>query len=197
MSPRRRKYPRNAIFAVVLALLTVTSNSGAATKQEINAALKKYGFEYRDGERPYGLPIKAKLTEVTIGNEIYALDMASPLTRKGVDGAVNDYLVRHAANELQVISMLVGGPMGDVKVDPKKAFVNELHSDLIKPPFASWRADLAPFKYQGVTIEANCDFHFVQLKGMYYQLYFRDRGSYKTSKEPGCDVRRSDYHHTN
>jgi hypothetical protein len=93
--------------------------------------------------------------------------------------------------------MLVGGPMGDIKVDPNKVFVDELRSDLIAPPFASRRADLESFKYQGVTIDAHCDFHFVKLEGRYYQLYFEDRGPYKTSHEPGCDVRRSDYRHTN
>jgi len=162
----------------------------------MNAALRKYGFEYREAERPYGLPIKAKLTRVNIGDETHELDLASPLTRQGVASAINFYLARHAANELQVISMLAGGPIGDIKVDPKKAFVNELRSDLIKPPFESWRAELESFKYKGVTIEAHCDFHFVQLEGKYYQLYFKDRGSYKTSNEPSCDVRRSDYRHT-
>ena len=185
------------MLAVALALLTVTSAASAAKPQEMNAALKKYGFEYRDAERPYGLPIKAKLSQVKIGDKIYELDLASPLTRKGVDGAINEYLSQHAADELQVISMLVGGPMGNVKVDPKKARVNELRSEIIKPPFESWRAELESFKYEGATIEAHCDFHFVQLKGKYYQLYFEDRGSYKTSEEPGCDVRRSDYRYNN
>lgn len=189
-----RSYPMSA---VALALLTVTGAASAATTQDLNAAFGKYGFEYRKAERPYGLPIKAKLTRVKIGDEIHELDLASPLTRQGVDSAINYYLLRHAANELHVISMLVGGPMGNIKVDPKKAFVNELRSDLIKPPFESWRARLEPFKYKGVTIEAHCDFHFVQLEGKYYRLYFEDRGSYKTSNEPSCDVRRSDYHHTN
>jgi hypothetical protein len=181
----------------VLALLTVAGAASASTKQEMDAAFRKYGFEYRKAERPYGLPIKAKLTRVKIGDETYELDLASPLTRQGVDSAIDYYLLRHAANELHVIGMLVGVPMGDIKVDPKKAFVEELRSVLIKPPFESWRARLEPFKSKDVTIEAQCDFHFVQLKGKYYQLYFEDRGSYKTSKEPGCDVRVSDYRHTN
>lgn len=189
-----RSYP---MFAVTLALLTVTGAANASTKQEMNAAFEKYGFEYRAAERPYGLPIKARLTPVKIGDEIHELDLASPLTRQGVDRAINDYLLHHAANELHVISMLVGGPMGNMKVDPNKAFVEELRSDLIKPPFASWRARLESFKDQDVTIEAHCDFHFVQLDGKFYQLYFEDRGSYKKSKEPGCDVRRSDYRQTN
>ena len=183
-------------MAWALASLTVADGASASTTREMNAAFVKYGFEYRDAERPYGLPIKAKLTRVKIGDEIHELDMASPLTRQGVDSAINYYLSRHAANELYLISMLVGEPIGDVKVDPKKAFVDELRSDLIKPPFASWRAQLESFKYQGVTIEAHCDFHFVQLEGKYYQLYFKDRGSYKTSNEPSCDVRRSDYRTT-
>ena len=188
-------YLMSAVAA--LALLTVASAASASTKQEMDAAFRKYGFEYREAERPYGLPIKAKLTRVEIGDETYELDLASPLTRQGVDSAIDYYLLRHAANELNVIGMLVGVPMGNIKVDPKKAFVDELRSDLIKPPFESWRARLEPFKYNDVTIEAHCDFHFVQLKGKYYQLYFKDRGSYKTSNEPGCDVRVSDYRHTN
>lgn len=114
-----------------------------------------------------------------------------------MDGAIHDYLLRHAADELHVISMLVGVPMGTIKVDPDEAFVEELHSALIKPPFASWRARLAPFEDNGVTIEAHCDFHFVQLEGKYYQLYFEDGSVYKISHEPGCDMRRSDYRHTN
>jgi hypothetical protein len=187
----------DAMVAVALALLTVTGAASAATTQELNAAFRQYGFEYRKAERPYGLPIKAKLTPVKIGDKMHELDLASPLTRQGVDGAINNYLSQHAANELHVISMLGGGPMGEVKVDPKKAFVDELRTDLIEPPFVSWRARLASFKYEGVTIEAHCDFHFVQLDGKYYQLYFEDRGSYKTSNEPGCDVRRSDYRHSN
>jgi hypothetical protein len=182
---------------VAIALLTVAGAASAATKQEINAALKKYGFEYRDAERPYGLPINAKLTRVKIGNETHELDLASPLTRQGVDRAIHDYLSRHAADELHVIGMLVGEPMGNIKVDPNKAFVQELHSDLIKPPFESWRAELESFKDKGVTIDAHCDFHFVRLQGKYYQLYFKDQGSYKTSNEPSCDLSRSDYHHTN
>ena len=190
-----RRYPMSAVAA--LALLTMTGAASASTTQEMNAAFRKYGFEYREAERPYGLPIKAKLTRVEIGSETHELDLASPLTRQGVDSTINYYLLRHAANELHVISMLVGGPMGNIKIDPKKAFVHELRSDLIKPPFESWRAQLESFKYTGVTIEAHCDFHFVQLDGKYYQLYFEDRGSYKTSKEPSCDVRRSDYRHTN
>jgi len=190
-----RSYAMLAVAA--LALLTETGTASASTPQEMNAAFSKYGFEYREGERPYGLPIKARLTRVNIGDETYELDLASPLSRQGVEGAIHDYLSRHAADELHVISMLVGGPMGDIKVDPEKTFVEELHSDLIRPPFESWRARLEPFEYEGVTIEAHCDFHFVQLKGKYYQLYFRHRGSYKTSEEPGCDVRRSDYRHTN
>lgn len=180
-----------------LALLTVAGAASASTTQEMNAAFRKYGFEYREAERPYGLPIKARLTPVNIGGETHELDLASPLTRQGVESAINDYLSRHAANELQVISMLVGRPMGNIKVDPTKAFVHELRSDLIKPPFESWRAQLETLEYKGVTIEAHCDFHFVQLEGKYYQLYFEDRGSYKTSKEPSCGVRRSDYRHTN
>jgi hypothetical protein len=180
-----------------LALLVVAGAASAATKQEMNAAFGKYGFEYRDAERPYGLPIKAKLSRVKIGDETYELDLASPLTRQGVDNAINDYLSRHAADELHVIGMLVGQPMGNIKVDPNKAFVLELRTDLIKPPFESWRARLERFKYQGATFEAHCDFHFVQLEGKYYQLYFKDRGSYKSSSEPGCDVRRDDYHHAN
>lgn len=197
MSPIPKTLRGYPMLAVALALLTVTSAASATTPQEVNAALKKYGFEYREGERPYGLPIKAELSQVKIGDKIYELDLTSPLTRKGVDSAINDYLSQHAADELQVISMLVGGPMGDVKVDPNKAFVNELHTALIEPPFESWRAELKSFKYEGATIEAHCDFHFVQLKGKYYQLYFEDCGSYKTSKEPGCDVRRSDYRYNN
>lgn len=189
-----RGYP---MLAVALALLTATGAASAAKPQELNAALRKYGFEYRDAERPYGLPIKARLSQVKIGDKIYELDLASPLTRKGVDSAINEYLSQHAADELQVISMLVGGPIGIVKVDPKKAFVNELRSEIIKPPFESWRAKLESFKYEGATIEAHCDFHFVQLKGKYYQLYFEDHGSYKTSQEPGCDVRRDDYRYNN
>ncbi|WP_028101294.1 hypothetical protein [Pseudoduganella violaceinigra] len=188
-------YPLLAVAA--LALLTATGAASASTTQEINAALRKYGFEYREAERPYGLPIKANLSRVNIGDETYELDLASPLTRQGVDSAINYYLLRHAANELHVISMLVGEPTGNIKVDPKKALVDELRSDLIKPPFESWRAQLEPFKYKGVTIEVDCDFHFVQLKGKYYQLYFKDSGLYKTSYEPSCDVRRSDYRHTN
>jgi hypothetical protein len=175
-----------------LALLIVASAASASTKQEMDAAFRKYGFEYREAERPYGLLIKAKLTRVEIGDEAYELDLASPLTRQGVDSAIDYYLLRHAANELHVIGMLVGLPMGNIEVDPKKAFVEEVRSDLIKPPFESWRARLEPFKYKDVTIEAHCDFHFVQLKGKYYQLYFKDRGSYKTSNEPACDVRVSD-----
>lgn len=163
----------------------------------MNAAFRQYGFEYREAERPYGLPIKATLTRVKIGDENYELDLASPLTRQEVDSAIRDYLLRHAANELHVISMLVGEPMGNINVDPNKAFVQELRSDLIKLPFASWRARLEAFKDKGATIEAHCDFHFVQLKGKYYQLYFKDQGSYKTSKEPSCDIRRSDYRYTN
>ena len=180
-----------------LALLTVAGAASASTLQEMNAAFRKYGFEYREAERPYGLPIKARLTRVKIGDETHELDLASPLTRQGVDSAIHDYLLRHAANELHVISMLVGQPVGNIKVDPSKAFVQELHSDLIKTPFESWRAQLASFKDKGVTIEAQCDFHFVRLEGKYYQLYFEDQGSYKTSKEPSCDLRRSDYRHTN
>jgi hypothetical protein len=175
-----------------LALLTVASAASASTKQEMEAAFRKYGFEYREAERPYGLPIKAKLTRVEIGDETYELDLASPLTRQGVDSAIDYYLLRHAANELHVLGMLVGVPMGNIKVDRKKALVEELRSDLIKLPFESWRARLEPFKYKDVTIEAHCDFHFVQLKGKYYQLYFKDRGSYKTSNEPACDVCVSD-----
>lgn len=190
-----RSCPTSALAA--LALLTVTGAVSASTTQEMNAAFKKYGFEYRDAERPYGLPIKARLTKVKIGDETHELDLASPLTRQGVDSTINDYLSRHAANELHVISMLAGKPIGNIKVDPKMAFVEELGTDLIKPPFESWRAQLETFTYKGVTIEAHCDFHFVQLEGKYYQLYFEDRGSYKTSKEPSCDVRRSDYRHTN
>jgi len=189
-----RSYP---MLAMALALLTVTGAASASTTQEMNAAFSKYGFEYRKAERPYGLPIKAKLTRVKIGDEIHELDLASPLTKQGVDSAIDYYLLRHAANELHVISMLVGGPIGNIKVDPKKAFVDELDSDLIKPPFESWRTRLESFNYKGVTIEAHCDFHFVQLEGKYYQLYFNDRGSYKTSNEPSCDFRRSDYRHTN
>lgn len=180
-----------------LALLTGTGAASASTTQDMDAAFRKYGFEYRKAERPYGLPITAKLTPVNIGDETHELDLSSPLTRQGVDGAIDDYLSRHAANELHVISMLVGAPLGNIEVDPKKAVVQELHSDLIKPPFASWRVQLESFKDNGVTIEAHCDFHFVQLKGNYYQLYFEDRGSYKQSNEPSCEVRRSDYHHTN
>lgn len=180
------------LVLAALALLTVTGTASASTVQEMNAAFKKYGFEYREAERPYGLPIKAKLTRVQIGDETHELDLASPLTRQGVDRAIHDYLLRHAADELYVISMLVGEPMGTIKVDPNKAFVQELRSDLIKPPFESWRAELESFKDNGVTVEAHCDFHFVRLKGKYYQLYFKDRGSYKTSKEPSCDIRRSD-----
>lgn len=190
-----RSLPMSAVAA--LALLTVAGSASASSTQQMDAALRKYGFEYRKAERPYGLPIKATLTRVSIGDDTYELDLASPLTRQGVDSAIHDYLLRHAANELHVISMLVGAPMGNIKVDPNKAFVQELHSDLIKLPFKSWRAQLESFKDNGVTIEAHCDFHFVQLKGKYYQLYFKDRGSYKTSNEPGCDIRRSDYRHTN
>lgn len=191
----RRSYLMLA--AAALALSTVTGAAGASTNEEMNAVFSKYGFEYRKAERPYGLPIKASLIPVEIGDQTYELDLASPLTRQGVDSAIHDYLSQHAANELQVIGMLVGAPMGDVKVDPKKAFVEELRSVLIKPPFESWRARLEPFEYQGATIEAHCDFHFVQLKGKYYQLYFEDHGAYKTSKEPGCDARHSAYRHTN
>jgi hypothetical protein len=54
--------------------------------------------------------------------------------------AMHDYLLWHAANELHVIGMLVGEPMGNIKVDPNKAFVQQLRSVLIKPPFESWRA---------------------------------------------------------
>ncbi|GGY96419.1 hypothetical protein [Pseudoduganella plicata] len=185
------------LAAAALALLTVAGGASAFTPQEMSAALRKYGFEYREGERPYGLPIKGKLTRVNIGDETYELDLASPLTRRGVDSAIRDYLLRHAADELHVIGMLAGGPMGNIEVDPDKTLVEELHTDLIQLPFESWRARLQSFKHEGVTIEAHCDFHFVKLNGKYYQLYFKDRGSYKTSEEPGCDVRRSDYHHTN
>jgi hypothetical protein len=189
-----RSYPILAMAA--LTLLNVPAAASASTPQEINAAFKKYGFEYRNAERPYGLPIKTKLTRVKIGDKTHELDLASPLTRQAVDSAIDEYLLRHAANELNLISMLGGGPMGNIKIDPKKAFVQELQSDLIKPPFESWRAQIESFTYQGVTIEAHCDFHFVQLEGKYYQLYFEDQGSYKTSNEPSCDVRRSDYRHT-
>jgi hypothetical protein len=197
MPPRSKTLRDYSVLTVVLTLLNVTGAASASTTEEMNAALKKYGFEYRDAERPYGLPIKAKLTQIKIGDEIHELDLDSPLTRQGVDSAINNYPLQHAADELHVISMLMGGPMGDIKVDPKKAFVNELRSVLIAPPFESWRARLASFEYQGVTIEAHCDFHFVKLEGKYYQLYFEGRGSYKTSHEPSCDVRRSDYRHTN
>ena len=195
ISRTQRSYPSLAVAA--LALFIGTSATSASTPQEMDAAFRKYGFEYRKSERPFGLPIKAKLTKVEIGGKTHELDLASPLTRQGIDSAINDYLSRHAANELRVISMLVGGPLGDFRVDPKKAFVNELRTDLIKLPFESWRAELAPFKHKGVTIDAHCDFHFVQLEGKFYQLYFEDRGSYKISKEPSCDMRRSDYHHSN
>lgn len=127
-----RSFMTSAVAA--LALLTAAGTASAVTKQEMNAAFGKFGFEYREDERPYGLPIKAKLTRVNIGNETYELDLASPLTRQGVDSAINDYLARHAANELQLISMLVGAPMGNIKVDPNEAFVEELRSVLIKPP---------------------------------------------------------------
>lgn len=184
------------LSVVALALLTVAATASASTKQEMNAAFEKYGFEYRDAERPYGLPIKARLTPVKIGDATYELDLASPLTRQGVDHAIHDYLLQHAANELHVIGMLMSEPMGNIAIDPDKAVVQELRSDLIKPPFESWRAELEPVKDNGVTIEAHCDFHFVQLDGKYYQLYFQDRGSYKSSREPSCDFRRSDYRHT-
>jgi len=86
----------------------------------MNPTFVKYGFEYRDAERLHGLPIKAKLKRVKSGEQIHELDMASPLTRQDVDSAINYYSSRHAANELYLISMLVGEPMGDVKVDPKR-----------------------------------------------------------------------------
>lgn len=75
--------------------------------QEVEAAFRKYGFEYRKAERPYGLPIKAALTRVNIGDKTYELDLASPLTRQGVDGAIHDYLLRHAANELRIHAMSI------------------------------------------------------------------------------------------
>lgn len=182
--------------AAALALLAVAGATSASTPQEMDATFRKYGFEYREAERPYGLPIKARLTRVKIGDETHELDLANPLTRQGVDSAIHDYLLRHAANELHVIGMLVGETMGNIEVDPNKAFIQELRSDLIQPPFESWRAELEPFKDKGITFETHCDFHFVRLEGKYYQLYFKDQGSYKTSNEPSCDVRRSDYRHT-
>jgi hypothetical protein len=190
-----RNFPISAMAA--FAFLALTGTASASTTQEMNAVFGKYGFEYRDAERPYGLPIKAKLTPVKIGDDTYELDLASPLTRQGVDSAIHDYLSRHAANELHVIGILAGHPMENVEVDPNTAFVQELRSVLIKPPFESWRAELESFTDNGVTIDAHCDFHFVRIDGKYYQLYFKDQGSYKTSNEPYCDVRRSDYRHTN
>lgn len=198
MPPTVNKLRSYSMLAMsVLASVIVASAASASTPQEMNAAFKKYGFEYRKAERPYGLPITAKLTQVEIGDENYELDLASPLTRQDVDSAIHDYLLQHAANELGVISMLVGAPLGNINVDPEKAFVEELHSALIKPPFQSWRAKLESFEYNGVTIEAQCDFHFVQLEEKYYQLYFKVSDSRKRSQEPSCDMRRSDYRHTN
>lgn len=179
-----------------LALLAVAGAASASTPQEMDAAFRKYGFEYREAERPYGLPIKARLTRVKIGDETHELDLANPLTRQGVDSAIHDYLLRHAANELHVIGLLAGETMGNIEVDPDKAFVQELRSDLIQPPFESWRAQLASFEDKGVTFEAHCDFHYVRLEGKYYQLYFKDQGSYKASNEPSCDVRSSAHRHT-
>jgi len=48
-----------SMLAMALASLTVTGAASASTTQEMNATLKKYDFEHRGGERPYGLPIKA------------------------------------------------------------------------------------------------------------------------------------------
>jgi len=52
-----RSYPMLAM-ASALASLTVTGSASASTKQEMNATFLKYGFEYRNAGRPYGLPIR-------------------------------------------------------------------------------------------------------------------------------------------
>lgn len=187
----------SALACACALMLAASSPASAVTPAEMESFLKKYGFEYRDGERPYGLPIKAKLTRVRVADNTYEIDRASPLTRKQVDDAIRTYLRKHAANELMVIGALVGAPMGRVRIDAGKAFIRELRTDLIKPPLESWRAQVESFKYKGATIDAHCDFNFVKLDGKYFQLYFEDRGSYKTSHEPGCDVRSSNYRHTN
>lgn len=108
MHPVPKTRRSDPVFAVALALLTVATAASAATTQEMNAAFRKYGFEYRDAERLYGFPIKATLTRVNIGEEIDELDLASLLTRQGGDRAIDSDLLQDAANELHLIRMLVG-----------------------------------------------------------------------------------------
>jgi hypothetical protein len=45
-------------MALALASLTVSGNASASTTREMYATFVKYGFEYRDAGRPYGLPIR-------------------------------------------------------------------------------------------------------------------------------------------
>ena len=52
-----RSYPMLGM-ALALASLTVSGSTSASTKQEMNATFVKYGFEYRNAGRPYGLPIR-------------------------------------------------------------------------------------------------------------------------------------------
>lgn len=174
--------------AALLALLALAFSSTPAAADETRDLIKRYGFESRAAELPYGVPVKATLSDVTLGGTRYQIDRASPLNEAGKKGVIKAYLQTHASNEIALIAYMFGGPVGKVKVDVRKA------STMVFPPSESelhvslYRVTLAPIVEKGETFTVDCDFKFIQVGKQSYALYYSGKFDRMNSEQPHCDV---------
>lgn len=172
----------------LLALLAAAFASTPAAADEIQDLIKRYGFEYRKDEVPYGVPVKAKLSEVKLGEITYSIDRASPLDEAGMKGVIKAYLLTHASNEIALISRLLGGPVRKVRVDVGKASTTELAARSYEPYLKHFRVYLAPIVEKGETFVVHCDFKFIPLGGKFYASYYLGEFDRRKSEQPSCDM---------
>ncbi len=173
--------------AALLAALAAFCGAPAAADQ-MQALIKRYGFEQRNGEIPWGVPVKAKLSDVKVGERTYQIDRATPLTEPGMDEVIKTYLQTHASNEIALIGHLFGGPAGKVTVNVRKASTMEFPAPERQPELKHFRVHLAPIVEKKATFSVHCDFKFIQVGKQFYALYSSGESGRMTSEQPHCDM---------
>jgi hypothetical protein len=179
---------------ILAAFLLITATLPAFAQEDaVTATIRKYGFEPRNGEIPWGVPITANLTVVKhkgkedYDDAAYKIDLSTPLSRGKLDEFMAAYIAKYGVKEVALESAIFGPKHAEAKYDLDALFVDELKLSIYPPPEL----------YLAVTVREignsdnriRCNFHFVKYEDKYYLEYFKASGydtTFRTT-EPHCE----------
>jgi len=178
---------------IAVFLLVMVNLPTFAQEDAINNTIRKYGFEPRNDEIPWGVPITANLTVVKHKGESeyedtsYKIDLSAPLSKEKLNAFMAAYIAKYGVKEVALESVIFGPKRSDAQYDLDALSVEELKLSIYPPPELYLVATASALQNHDNRIR--CRFHFVKYEDKYYLEYFKASGNDTTFRttEPHCE----------